>query len=246
MPPAVLVEIRDNRGDTRQILARYDPRQAWRGTTQQEPKRAQRSIEAGEGPWVGGWRVLERNEKPVSTRAAQRRAGKLAHDGPPGSYGLIARYLQGEITAVYPLGKAAIRSSDESTAGAPPAVADVHWRIAIARLGPGSLILKGEDLSALISGELDVACDALGPHVVRARLRLRAPASLSWLVKIRDGEADERFGRDAQGRPILLEERLAIDVKPILFPSFHYETTRRYRDHRFPASAAIDAQTGRP
>ncbi|RMF12575.1 MAG: hypothetical protein D6757_09525, partial [Alphaproteobacteria bacterium] len=183
---------------------------------------------------------------PVSPRKARRRAEKLAHDGPPGSYGLIARYLQGEIAAVHPMGKAAIRSPDESAGGAPPTEADVRWRIAIARLGPGSLILKGEDLSALIRGVLDVACDALGPHVARARLRLRAPASLSWLVKIRDGEADERFGRDAQGRPILLEERLAIDVKPFLFPSFRYETTRRYRDHRFPASTTFDAQTGRP
>ncbi|RMF17388.1 MAG: hypothetical protein D6757_01350, partial [Alphaproteobacteria bacterium] len=95
-PPSVLIEIRDNRGDTRQILARYDPRLPRRGTTQQKPKRAQRSIEADEEPWVGGWRVLERNENPVSPRKARRRAEKLAHDGPPGSYGLIARYLQGE------------------------------------------------------------------------------------------------------------------------------------------------------
>ncbi len=236
--PAVLVEILDNRGATRQIVARYDPRRARGDAGTGKPggaKREEGRDERGRTPWVGGWRVLERNHEPVDERTARRQAKKLAHDGPPGSYGLIARYLDGEIRAVEPLG------SDRSDA-AP----DVRWRIGIARLGPASMILKGEDLSSLIAGELDVGCDAYGPHVVAARLRLRAPASLGWLVKIRDGRANAHFGRDAKGRAILLEEHLTIDVKPFLFSGFLYETTRRYRDHRFPEAVPAGAQTGMP
>ncbi len=228
-PPAVLVEIRDNRGDTRRILARYDPYRA--GSAPAGETRRKRRGDRGDerrrdDPRTGGWRVLERNDGPASARVARRQARKLAHDGPPGSYGLIARYLAGEI------GRIQVLDPEEKDGARPPDAP--RWRIEIERLGPGSLMLKGEDLSSLVAGTLDVACDAHGPHVVRARLRLRHPASLGWLVSIRDGRADARFGRDPRGRGILLEERLAVEVKPFLFSAFRYETTRRYRDHRFP------------
>ncbi len=208
-PPAVVVEVKDNRGGTRQLLAHYQPARAPQAS--------------------GGWTVLTRNGAPVPPKRAGKLAAHLAKDGPPMSAYHIRRYLAGRILGARPL-------SASVNAGAE---ADGRWLVRIAPLGPGSVVLKGEDLSASLAAELVVRCEeGAGAVVENARLSLIAPRRLRWFVTLKDARGRQRFGQDRQGRIVLLEEHLEAVVDPLILPSFRYVFTRVYRDHRFPDDPA--------
>ncbi|RMF68592.1 MAG: hypothetical protein D6740_10485 [Alphaproteobacteria bacterium] len=203
--PAVLVEIRDNRGGTRQLLARYRPA-------------------AGDRD-AGGWTVLVRNGAPVPPGRARKAAARLAKDGPPMSAAHIRRYLAGRIVSVRPPGPLSGTKDEKSG----------RWILRIAPLGAGSVVLKGEDLSSSLAAELVVRCrpDEKDAIVERSTLSLIAPRRLSWFVVLKDAHGRQRFGLDAKGHPVLLEEHLEAVVDPLILPSFRYVFTRIYRDHRF-------------
>ncbi len=204
VPPAVVVEIRDNRGGTRDLLARYRPTS--------DPQ-------AG-----GGWTVLARNGTAVLPKHARKLAARLAKDGPPMSAFHIRRYLAGRILAARPLPASSDAGDEKGT----------RWRLRIAPLGPGSVVLKGEDLSSSLAAELVVRCERDGSAVVEdARLSLIAPRRLRWFVMLKDAQGHQRFGLDRQGRLVLLEEHLEAVVDPLILPSFRYAFTRIYRDHHF-------------
>ncbi|GIX16137.1 MAG: hypothetical protein KatS3mg119_0323 [Rhodothalassiaceae bacterium] len=206
LPPAapeVTVTIRDNRGDTREILARFRPEDAAKDAS--------------------GWLVLARNGEPVGEKRARKLAEHLAADGPPMSAAGLARYLAGGVVRAEPLTP-------------PDADGRRFWRLAIAPLGAGSVVVKGEDLSESLSAELIVLCAGGRAMVEEARLALIAPRRLSWFVVLKDARGTQRFGRDAEGRTVLLEERLEAVVDPLILPSFRYVYVRIYRDHRYPAS----------
>ncbi len=203
-PPAVVVEIRDNRGGTRQLLARYRP------TTDPQA--------------TGGWTVLARNGAAVPPKRARKLAARLAKDGPPMSAFHIRRYLAGRILAARPLPASPDAGDGKGR----------RWRLRIAPLGPGSVVLKGEDLSSSLAAELMVRCEQdAGAIVEGARFSLIAPRRLRWFVVLKEARGRQRFGLDRQGRLVLLEDHLEAVVDPLILPSFHYVFTRIYRDHRF-------------
>ena len=207
-PPAVVVEIRDNRGGTRELLARYRP--------------------ATDDATTGGWTVLARNGASVPPKRARKLAARLSRDGPPMSAFHIRRYLAGRIRSARPL-PAASRTGGET---------ERRWTLRIAPLGPGSVVLKGEDLSASLAATLVVRCEREGGAVVEsAQISLIAPRRLSWFVVLKDARGRQRFGLDPAGRPVLLEEHLEAVVDPLILPSFRYVFTRLYRDHRFDTDA---------
>lgn len=200
-PPAVTVTIRDNRGDTREILARFRPAEGAQD--------------------AAGWQVLARNGAPIGDKRARKIAAHLAADGPPMSAAGLRRYLAGTLVAAAPLTPG---DGDDRR----------FWRLVIAPLGAGSVVVKGEDLSESLSAELIVLCAQGRAMVEEAHLKLIAPRRLSWLVVLKDARGSQRFGRDREGRTVLLEERLEAVVDPLILPSFRYVYVRIYRDHRFP------------
>ncbi len=208
-PPAVVVEIRDNRGATRELVARYRP--------------------SADDETPGGWTVLARNGAPVAPKRARKLAARLAKDGPPMSAFHIRRYLAGRIRTARPLPAASDAGRGDAGRGK-----GERWILRIAPLGPGSVVLKGEDLSSSLAAMLVVRCETgAGAVVESAQISLIAPRRLSWFVVLKDARGRQRFGLDRAGRPVLLEEHLEAVVDPLILPAFRYVFTRIYRHHRF-------------
>ncbi len=157
------------------------------------------------------WVLLERNHQPPSDKYTGRFMGG---DGalPPDSYAKVAYYLSGDVERL---------SADDDA---------VVYRIS--RLGPGSIILKGEDISGNISGEAVVDLEGGRPIIREVRLEIAESFKPSWLAKISSGHGRVVFGRAEDGRPILLRQVLAVEGSHI-FGNISHETDIIYQDHLY-------------
>lgn len=155
--------------------------------------------EAGEG---ARWRLLSRNREPAGAAEvadfARSRAGEL-----PRSYRSVADFLAEGVELV---GRT-----------------ERHAVYRVARLGPGSVMLGEEDISAALAAEIRIRTDVARPFVEDVRLEVAQSFKPRWLVKIRGGEGRIRFARATPEEPpaILLEEFRIEGSRPFGKIDFH-------------------------
>ncbi len=157
------------------------------------------------------WELLERNHQAPSDKYTERFMNK---DGalPPDSYALVANYLSGDVER--------LSSGDD----------EVVYRIS--RLGPGSIILNGEDISDSISGEAVVDLRGERPMVREVRLQVAESFRPNWLAKISTGHGRVVFGRTNDRRPVLLRQVFEVEgAHP--FGSITFETDILYEDYYY-------------
>jgi len=178
----------DNSGDTRQRLARYDPR------------------DGKERPW----RLLERNESEPSAKYRQRY--EKNNQDPPPSYAKVLRFLDGKVSR--------LEENEE----------EIVYHID--RLGEGSLVFEGEDISEYFDAEAHVDTSGERPLLDEIRFRVAEAFKPHWLARIKKGGGRIRFGRDENGRPIILCREIDVAGSK-LFGSLDYEESVRFRKHRY-------------
>lgn len=183
--------------------------------------------EAGDG---ARWRLLTRNREPVDAGEvadfARSRAGEL-----PRSYRSVADFLGQGVELV----ERAAR----------------HAVYRVASLGPGSVMLGEEDISAALAAEIRIRTDVSRPFVEDIRLEVAQSFKPRWLVKIRGGEGRIQFARATPEEPpaILLEEFRIEGSRPFGKIDFHRKFC--FFDHRpagqvAPATAQERADNDHP
>ncbi|GEQ97521.1 hypothetical protein JCM17844_11580 [Iodidimonas gelatinilytica] len=155
------------------------------------------------------WTLLERNHEPPSKKYQRKYEDDEDRD-PPESYGRVLHYLDGPVT----------RLAQTET--------DVTYRID--RLGKGSIILHGEDISDKISGEAVVDLTSGVPFVREVRLMVAEAFKPMWLVRIESGEGLIRFKRTKDGYPVMHRQTLHVKgARP--FGHIDYESDVLYQDY---------------
>lgn len=156
------------------------------------------------------WTLLERNREAPSAKYKKRYESRKRPA--PESYARVANFLAGDLEL-----------SDETEA---------HRIYRLERLGAGSIVFEDEDISAHLSGEIWVNIAADRPFVEEVRFFVADSFKPHFLATVEAGEGIMRFGRDAAGRPLLLQREFRVQGSK-LFGSLDYAVANRYRDHRY-------------
>jgi len=166
------------------------------------------------------WTLLERNREAPSAKFKKRYESR--DRAPPESYARVARFLAGDLVL-----------SDET---------ETHRIYRLERLAEGSVVFEDEDISAHLGGEIWINVAADRPFVEEVRFQVAESFKPHFLATVEEGEGIMRFGRDAAGRPILLQREFRVGGSK-LFGSLDYAVSNRYRDHRFVRDTATAATT---
>ncbi|WP_281299918.1 MULTISPECIES: hypothetical protein [unclassified Iodidimonas] len=156
------------------------------------------------------WLLLERNEEPPSDKYL-RKYEQSEERGAPETYGRILNYLDGEVSLLS-------RTKEQSI-------------YQIRRLGVGSILLEGDDISDRISGEAVIDTRTNKPLVTEIRLKVEESFKPHWLVRIHEGTGVIRFERLADGTPVIRQQSLAVSGgQP--FGSIDYRVEFVYQDYQ--------------
>lgn len=164
------------------------------------------------------WTLLERNRKAPDDKFKKRYESR--DRPPPESYARVARILAGDLVL-----------SDET---------ETHRIYRLERLGEGSVVFEEEDISANLGGEIWINIVTERPFVEEVRFHVAESFKPHFLATVEEGEGIMRYGRDAAGRPILLQREFRVAGSK-LFGSLDYAVTNRYRDHSYVRDTATAA-----
>lgn len=170
-------------------------------------RRVERFMPTGSGG-QGAWTLVAVDGRPPTADERRRHAKEVAGLPPPG-YWRLATILRGRVTLV--------RDAQGRT---------VHR---IRPLPEGSIRTARGDISADVAADARIELVAGQPTVTSLRVFAPAPFSLMGVARMNRFEAQSRYERGPDGRPLLVEQASEAEVRVPVVGTFRQTTRQTYR-----------------